>query len=60
MSDPTSVTMLFLSSVKPGANSVVSSHAIALLFVLLGRGSIGHAGAFFSLASGQAVPIPLP
>ena len=25
-----------------------------------GRGSIGHAGAFLNLASGQAVPIALP
>lgn len=41
-------------------NRVVSSHALALLFDLLGRGSIGHAGAFINLASGQAVPIPLP
>jgi PRTRC genetic system ThiF family protein len=38
---------------------VVASHALALLFDLLGRGSIGHAGAFVNLASGQAVPIPL-
>ncbi|HUD91666.1 MULTISPECIES: PRTRC system ThiF family protein [Sphingobium] len=41
-------------------NRVVASHALALLFDLLGRGSIGHAGAFLNLASGQAVPIPLP
>lgn len=41
-------------------NRVVSSHALALLFDLLGRGSIGHAGAFINLASGQALPIPLP
>ena len=41
-------------------NRVVASHALALLFELLGRGSIGHAGAFLNLASGQAVPIPLP
>lgn len=41
-------------------NRVVASHALALLFDLLGRGSIGHAGAFINLASGQAVPIPLP
>lgn len=41
-------------------NRVVASHALALLFELLGRGSIGHAGAFINLASGQAVPIPLP
>lgn len=41
-------------------NRVVASHALALLFDLLGRGSIGHAGAFVNLASGQAVPIPLP
>lgn len=41
-------------------NRVVSSHALALLFDLLGRGSIGHAGAFINLASGQTVPIPLP
>jgi PRTRC genetic system ThiF family protein len=40
-------------------NRVVTSHALALLFDLLGRGSIGHAGAFLNLASGQAVPIPL-
>ncbi|MBM3927620.1 MAG: PRTRC system ThiF family protein [Sphingomonadales bacterium] len=41
-------------------NRVVASHALALLFDLLGRGSIGHAGGFINLASGQAVPIPLP
>ncbi len=41
-------------------NRVMASHALALLFELLGRGSIGHAGAFINLASGQAVPIPLP
>lgn len=41
-------------------NRVVASHALALLFELLGRGSIGHAGAFLNLFSGQAVPIPLP
>ncbi len=41
-------------------NRVVASHALALLFDLLGRGSIGHAGAFLNLASGQAAPIPLP
>lgn len=40
-------------------NRVVASHALALLFDLLGRGSIGHAGAFINLASGQVVPIPL-
>lgn len=41
-------------------NRVVASHALALLFDLLGRGSIGHAGAFLNLASGQAVSISLP
>lgn len=41
-------------------NRVVASHALALLFDLLGRGSIGHAGAFLNLASGRVVPIPLP
>lgn len=41
-------------------NRVLASHALALLFDLVGRGSIGHAGAFVNLASGQAVPIPLP
>lgn len=41
-------------------NRVVASHALALLFELLGRGSIGHAGAFINLASGQTVAIPLP
>lgn len=41
-------------------NRVLASHALALLFDLLGRGSIGHAGGFVNLASGQAVPIPLP
>ena len=41
-------------------NRVMASHALALLFDLLGRGSIGYAGAFINLASGQAVPIPLP
>jgi hypothetical protein len=39
-------------------NRIVASHALGLLFDLLGRGSIGHAGAFINLASGQAVPIP--
>lgn len=41
-------------------NRVVASHALALLFDLLARGSISHAGAFINLASGQAMPIPLP
>ena len=41
-------------------NRVMASHALLLLFDLLGRGSIGHVGAFVNLASGQAVPIPLP
>jgi PRTRC genetic system ThiF family protein len=41
-------------------NRVIASHALALLFDLLGRGSIGSAGAFINLASGQAVPIALP
>lgn len=41
-------------------NRVLASHALALLFDLLGRGSIGHAGAFLNIASGQTVPIPLP
>lgn len=41
-------------------NRVIASHALALLFDLLGRGSIGHAGMFVNLATGQAVPIPLP
>jgi len=41
-------------------NRVIASHALALLFDLLGRGSIGHAGAFINLATGQAVPISLP
>lgn len=41
-------------------NRVLASHALALLFDLLGRGSIGHTGAFINLASGQIVPIPLP
>ena len=41
-------------------NRVLASHALALLFDLLGRGSIGHSGAFINLVSGQAVPIPLP
>lgn len=41
-------------------NRVISSHSLALLFDLLGRGSIGHAGAFINLASGQSVPIALP
>lgn len=41
-------------------NRVLASHALALLFDLLGRGSIGHAGGFVNLASGQVVPIPLP
>lgn len=41
-------------------NRVLASHALSLLFDLLGRGSIGHVGAFLNLARGQAVPIPLP
>ncbi|WP_404711505.1 PRTRC system ThiF family protein [Sphingomonas sp. MMS24-J13] len=41
-------------------NRVVASHALALLFDLLGRGSIGHAGGFVNLACGQVVPIALP
>ncbi|CUS45933.1 ThiF family protein, ubiquitin-activating enzyme [hydrothermal vent metagenome] len=41
-------------------NRALASHALALLFDLLGRGSIGHAGAFLNLASSQVVPIPLP
>jgi len=41
-------------------NRVVASHALALLFDLIGRGSIGHAGVFINLASGQCLPIPLP
>ncbi len=41
-------------------NRVMSSHALALLFDLLGRGSIGHAGGFINLATGQALPMPLP
>lgn len=41
-------------------NRVLASHALSLLFDLFGRGSIGHAGAFLNLATGQAVPIPLP
>lgn len=40
-------------------NRVIASHALALLFDLLGRGSIGHAGGFINLASGQALPILL-
>ena len=41
-------------------NRVVASHALSLLFDLLARGSIGHAGAFLNLSSGHAAPIPLP
>jgi PRTRC genetic system ThiF family protein len=41
-------------------NRVLASHALALLFDLFGRGSIGHAGLFINLASGQTVAIPLP
>jgi PRTRC genetic system ThiF family protein len=41
-------------------NRVLASHALALLFDLIGRGSIGHAGGFINLASGGAVPIALP
>ncbi|MFZ2995182.1 PRTRC system ThiF family protein [Sphingobium sp.] len=40
-------------------NRVLASHALALLFDLLGRGSIGHAGAFINLGSGQTVAIPM-
>ncbi|MDB5725076.1 MAG: putative dinucleotide-utilizing enzyme [Novosphingobium sp.] len=41
-------------------NRVMASHALALLFDLLGRGSIGYAGAFINLFNGLAVPISLP
>jgi len=41
-------------------NRVLASHALALLFDLVGRGSISHAGAFINLASGHCAPIPLP
>ena len=41
-------------------NRVLASHALALLFDLVGRGSIGHAGGFINLIRGQCVPIPLP
>ncbi|HLZ78830.1 MAG TPA: PRTRC system ThiF family protein [Sphingomonas sp.] len=41
-------------------NRVVASHALALLFDLLGRGSIGNAGGFVNLKSGQVIPIALP
>lgn len=41
-------------------NRVMASHALSLLFDLLGRGSIGHAGGFINLSTGQALPIPLP
>lgn len=41
-------------------NRVIASHALALLFELLVRGSIGHAGAFINLVSGHAAPIALP
>ncbi|RSV44383.1 PRTRC system ThiF family protein [Sphingomonas sp. ABOLE] len=41
-------------------NRVVASHALALLFELLGRGSIGNAGGFINLSSGQVAPIPMP
>lgn len=41
-------------------NRVIASHALALLFELLGRGSIGHAGGFINLSTGQSLPIPLP
>jgi PRTRC genetic system ThiF family protein len=41
-------------------NRIVASHALSLLFDLLGRGSIGHAGAFINLGSGRCAPIPLP
>ena len=41
-------------------NRIVASHALGLQFDLLARGSIGDAGAFINLASGQTAPIPLP
>lgn len=41
-------------------NRVLASHALALLFDLLGRGSISHAGIFLNVASGYSAPIPLP
>lgn len=41
-------------------NRVIASHALALLFELLGRGSIRHAGGFLNIATGQCMPIALP
>jgi len=41
-------------------NRVLASHALSRRFDLIGRGSIRHAGAVINLASGHAVPIPLP
>lgn len=41
-------------------NRTLASHALALLFDLLGRGSIGHTGGFLNLATGQVLPIALP
>lgn len=41
-------------------NRVVASNALALLWELLGRGSIGYQGQFINLATGQTVAIPLP
>lgn len=41
-------------------NRVITSHALALLFDLFGRGSIGCAGGFVNIATGQVTPIALP
>lgn len=41
-------------------NRVIASHALALLFDLLGRGSIANAGAFVNLTTGHTVPIGIP
>jgi hypothetical protein len=41
-------------------NRVVAAHALALLYDLLVKGSIGHAGLFVNVAAGICAPMALP
>lgn len=41
-------------------NQTLASHALAMLWELLGKGRIEHAGLFVNLATGSAAPMPLP
>lgn len=41
-------------------NRTIAAHALAMLYQLLARGSIGHAGLFVNLAAGLAAPMSLP